>query len=216
MGKDLSDHFNREYGSWLADIKARIGKVQVKAALAVNATMIDFYFEFGEMITAKQTAWGTKFIEQLAKDLKEGFPDMQGFSTRNLKYIRHFYQFYQSQIGQQVVAQFDFDLLKQIPWDHNILIFTKSKDIEEAYFYVTQTIENNWSRDMLALQIKSNLYNRKGKAVTNFSHTLPTPMSDLARQTLKDPYIFDFVSMTSTMKEKDLEKQLVSHISKFY
>jgi predicted nuclease of restriction endonuclease-like (RecB) superfamily len=140
---------------------------------------------------------------------------MQGFSVRNLKYTRQFYQFYQDSIRQQAVAQIDTELFKQIPWGHHILIFSKAKDLLQAQFYIRQTIENNWSRDTLALQIKSQLFGRQGRSITNFSATLPDPMSDLAQQTLKDPYIFDFVSMSTTMKEKDLEKQLVTQITKF-
>jgi predicted nuclease of restriction endonuclease-like (RecB) superfamily len=108
---------------------------------------------------------------------------------------------------QQAVAQ--------IPWGHHILLFTKIKDKNEAHFYIQQTIENNWSRDALALQIKTDLYNRNGKAISNFKKTLPEPLSDLAQQTLKDPYIFDFMTLATGYKEKDIEKQLIQHITKF-
>ena len=106
-------------------------------------------------------------------------------------------------------------LVAQIPWGHNIFIFSKSKTINEAYFYIQQTIENAWSRDVLALQLKTKLYQRQGKAVTNFTQTLLEPQSDLAQQTLKDPYIFDFLTMTKPFHEKDIERQLMSHITKF-
>ncbi|RZL40696.1 MAG: DUF1016 family protein, partial [Pedobacter sp.] len=121
-----------------------------------------------------------------------------------------FYQFYNNSISQQLVDQ-----LKKIPWGHNILIFTKSKNSSEAEFYILQTLENNWGRETLALQIKSQLFERQGKAITNFKDTLPDVMSELAQQTLKDPYNFDFVAMTNSMKERDLEHQLVAQISKF-
>jgi predicted nuclease of restriction endonuclease-like (RecB) superfamily len=211
----MSELNNTGYKEWVAELKSRIRSVQVKAALAVNAALIEFYWDLGRMISEKQSAWGTKFIEQLAKDLKEEFQDMQGLSARNLHYIRQFYQFYQSEIVQQPVAQFHFELLKQIPWGHHILIFSKARDLVEAQFYIQQTLENNWSRNVLALQIKSQLYERQGKAITNFNATLPDPMSDLAQQALKDPYVFDFVAMSAAMQEKDLEKQLVSHITRF-
>lgn len=147
--------------------------------------------------------------------MQEEFPDIKGLSTSNLKYCQRFYTFYRAEIGQQLVDQFPNTLYGRIPWGHNILIFTKSKDREEANFYLQQTIENNWSRDTLALQVKSNLYVRQGKAVTNFSKTLPTPDSELAQQTLKDPYIFDFMTMAEPYKEKDIEDQLVANMTKF-
>jgi predicted nuclease of restriction endonuclease-like (RecB) superfamily len=131
--------------------------------------------------------------------------------------LRQFYQFYHSAIGQQAVDQLEdrLKLATQIPWGHNIHIFTKAKSINEAYFYIQQTIENGWSRDILALQIKSQLFSRQGNAITNFQNTLPEPQSDLAIQTMKDPYIFDFLTMSKPYHEKDIEDQLVGHITKF-
>ena len=140
---------------------------------------------------------------------------MKGFSKSNLKYCKRFYEFYRPSIGQQPVDQLIYKPVAQIPWGHNILIFSKSNDIKEANFYLQQTLENNWSRDVLALQIKSRLYERQGKAITNFKHTLPAPQSELAEQTLKDPYIFDFMTMSAPYKERDIENQLVSHVMKF-
>lgn len=216
-----------EYKNWISEIKSKIRAAQIKAALAVNSVVIEFYWDLGQMIVEKQTAWGTKFIEQLSKDLQAEFPDMKGLSTSNLKYCRSFYLFYENAIGQQLVDQIQsadnqkiisqqlVAQLKQIPWGHNILIFTKSANIHTAAFYIEQTLTNSWGRETLALQIKSNLYERQGKAISNFKNTLPEPMSDLAQQTLKDPYNFDFVAMAPTMKERDLENQLVKHISKF-
>ena len=140
---------------------------------------------------------------------------MKGLSPSNLKYCLRFYQFY-------VVARIDSQSLPfgqrpvdQIPWGHNIHIFTKCKSLAEADFYISQTLENGWSRDVLALQLKSGLYDRSGKAVTNFSHTLPSPQSDLAQQTLKDPYTFDFMAMTTPYNERDIERQLTQHITQF-
>jgi predicted nuclease of restriction endonuclease-like (RecB) superfamily len=195
----------------------------MKAALSVNSALIEFYWDLGKMIAEKQSAWGSKLIERIATDLKTEFPQMQGLSNSNLKYCKRFYEFYgekldfqtNKQIGQQVVDQLHFNLLKQIPWGHNIQIFTKSKDDKEALFYLQQTLKNSWGRETLALQIKSNLYARQGKSINNFKNTLPAPMSDLAEQTLKDPYNFDFVAMTSSMKERDLQNQLVTQISNF-
>jgi predicted nuclease of restriction endonuclease-like (RecB) superfamily len=204
------NHFNSDYKTWISELKLKIRSTQIKAAVAVNATLIQFYLELGKMIVEKQsqTAWGGKLLEQISKDLKDEFPDMQGFSVRNLKYCRLFYTFYKDfSIGQQVVAQ--------LPWSHNILIFTKSNSEKEAQFYIQQTIENHWSRDILALQIKTNLFERQGKSINNFKTTLPEPFSDLAEQTLKDPYVFDFLTLSVKAKEKDIENQLVEHIKKF-
>lgn len=207
---------NFEYKNWLTELKSKIRSVQIKAAVAVNFALIEFYWELGKMISEKQTQWGTQFLEKLSSDLKSEFPEMQGFSTRNLKYIKQFYQFYTNgQIGQQAVSQFGQQLVAQIPWGHNILIISKSKSINEAIFYINETIGNNWSRDVLALQIKTQLFERNGKSVNNFKTTLPKPMSDLAEQTLKDPYVFDFMTMSKPFIEKDIENQLVNHITKF-
>lgn len=219
------------YKQWLTELKGKIRSVQIKAAIAVNATLIQFYWDLGRMISERQTAYGTGFIPQLSKDLQDEFTDMKGLSVRNLAFCRQFYQFYSSSnlqqlvanfgeidehnIGSQPVNEFVQQLVAQIPWGHNIIIFSKSKDVKEAYFYIQQTIENNWSRDTLALQIKSNLYARQGNAITNFSSTLPEPFSDLAQQTLKDPYVFDFMTLATGFKEKDIEKQLIQHITKF-
>lgn len=217
---------DNEYKQWLFELKSKIRSSQIKAAVAVNAALINFYWELGKMIAEKQetATWGNKLIEQLSLDLKTEFPDMKGFSVTNLKYCRLFYlQFaFSPQVGDELKTispqagdEYLFSLLKQIPWGHIKLIIDKIKNNEVVQFYVQQTIENAWSRDTLALQIKSQLFARQGKSITNFQNTLPEPLSDLAQQTLKDPYVFDFVSMTPKMKERDLERQLVSQISKF-
>ncbi|WP_299291330.1 PDDEXK nuclease domain-containing protein [uncultured Mucilaginibacter sp.] len=205
----MEELINADYKDWLVEIKSKIRSSQIKAAIAVNSALIQFYWDLGKMITEKQaqTQWGDGLLMQLSHDLKREFPEMKGLSYRNLNYARQFYQFYKDAIVQQVVAQ--------IPWGHNILIISKLKNLEEAQFYLQQTIENNWSRDVLGLQIKSNLYNRKGKSVTNFKQTLPKPFSDLAQQTLNDPYIFDFLTLTTKAREKDIENQLIRHITQF-
>ncbi len=221
---------NNEYRKWLEDIKFKISTSRIRIAFSVNSEVIRFYYMLGKEISEeiKNSGWGAKLVEQLSKDLKVEYPDIKGFSLRNLRYMRDFYEFYSDNlILQQSVAKLEnkaqikdtspFDKYKidQIPWGHNIYIFTKAKDLDEAIFYINETIKNAWSRDVLALQIKSNLYNRKGKAITNFETTLPTPQSDLAKQTLKDPYTFDFMSMTNPYNELDVEKKLVENISNF-
>lgn len=225
------------YKDWLIELKQKVRTAQLKAAVAVNTELIMLYWELGKMITEKQTAWGSKFLEQLSRDLRTEFPDMQGFSERNLKYCRQFYQFYFPSIGQQVVAQLeqanqtndipqivnpeDFNTLfrqqpvAQIPWGHNILIFSKSKSVDEAEFYAGQTLQNGWSRNLLSLQINANLFQRQGKAIHNFQNTLPEITSDLAHQMIKDPYQFDFLALTDNYKERELEHALVNNITNF-
>lgn len=213
---------DKEYQDWLKALKEKVSVARVKAALAANKELIHFYFDLGRMITEQQSkaAWGDKLLNQLSKDLSAEFPDLKGFSITNLKYCKQFYQFYQSEISQQTVDQltaFDFGqhIVDQLPWGHNVLIFTKSKTISEALFYQQQTLQNNWSRDVLALQIKSNLFERNGNIISNFRHTLPEPTADLAQQSMKDPYVFDFVALAEKYNERDIENQLVQHISKF-
>ena len=206
---------NNEYVNWLKELKIKIRSTQAKAALAVNSALIEFYWDLGKMIAEKESIWGSKLIEQISRDLKGEFPEIQGLSTSNLKYCKRFFLYYESSIGQQPVDQFSKYLVAQIPWGHNILIFSKAKGINEANFYIEKTIENSWSRDTLGLQIKSGLFNRIGKSITNFKSTLSEPLSDLAQQTLKDPYVFDFMTMSKPYHEKDIEKQLMQHITKF-
>ena len=206
---------SKEYKQWLIEVKQKIRSTQIKAAITVNSALIEFYWDLGKMISEKETIWGSKLIEQVSKDLKEEFPDMQGLSRRNLFNAKKFYLFYSNTLVQQAVALIGQQAVAQIPWGHNILIFTKSKDTKEALFYVQKTIENNWSRDSLALQIKYDLYARQGKAITNFTNTLPMPNSDLAKQTLKDPYVFDFLQLSEDFKERDIENQLTIHITRF-
>ncbi len=220
----------KEYRDWLIDIKQRIQSAQLKAATAVNTTLLEFYWQLGADIVQKQknAAWGSGFLKQLSVDLMAEFPDMKGFSYRNLNYCRKWYLFYSqgNTIVQQPVAQLDGNadmtkvkqavaLLIQIPWGHNIAIIEKCDTVEQALFYVQKTIENNWSRSVLIHQIESDLFSRSGKAITNFENTLPVPQSDLAREIIKDPYNFDFLTLTEDYTERELEKGLIDHIAKF-
>lgn len=199
-----------DYAVWLTALKQRIQSAQQRASLSVNRELILLYWQIGRDILERQDiqGWGAKVIDRLAYDLSTAFPDMKGFSRRNLLYMRSFAeQWPDAEFVQQAVAQ--------IPWGHNILIITKCGTLAEARFYIEQTLEHGWSRDVLAIQLKSNLFGRAGKAVTNFSRTLPLPQSDLAQQTLKDPYTFDFMAMTAPYNERDVERQLTQHITQF-
>ncbi len=238
MEKSVTEY--KDYKQWLVDLKTRIRQSQIKAAIRVNTELLNMYWNLGADIVQKQAIakWGNGFLKQLSQDLTEEFPDMKGFSERNLLYIKTWYLFYNQQniIPQQVVAELKHENtiiqqvvgqlpksndplfineLMSIPWGHNLLIITKCKKIDKALFYVRQTLENGWSRTILEHQIESDLYSRKGKAVNNFSNTLPAVQSDLAKQLLKDPYNFDFLQLSEPYYERDLEKALTDNITKF-
>jgi predicted nuclease of restriction endonuclease-like (RecB) superfamily len=201
---------NSNYVTFLDGLKERIRSAQVKAALAVNRELILLYWQIGREILLKQEVegWGAKVIDRLAKDLKQEFPDMKGFSRSNLKYMRVFAEAYpEGSIGQQLVDQ--------IPWGHNIRLMEMVKDPAVRLWYIQQTIENGWSRNILVMQIESNLYQRQGDAITNFERSLPSPQSDLAQQLIKDPYNFDFLTITKDAKERELEHALIQHIQDF-
>ncbi len=210
-----------EYQAWLGTVKQRIVSVRLRMALAASRELIQFYWDLGALIAHKQaqSQWGDKLIAQLSADLQRAFPDIKGLSASNLKYCLRFFQFYTAGQGasdpEAAAASLGQQTVDQLPWGHNILIFTKCGSLEEARFYMEQTVQQGWSRDVLALQLKSKLHTRAGQAVTNFSLTLPPPQSDLAQQTLKDPYTFDFMAMTAPYNERDVERQLTQHITQF-
>jgi len=209
MTEQLSD-----YRQWLASIKARLRSVQIKAAVAVQTELLQFYWDLGSDIVKRQksSTWGDGFLKQLSQDLMAEFPDMKGFSRRNLELVRQWYVFWTSleSITKQLVSQ-----LCSIPWGHNLAIMSKAETPDEALYYVRNTLEYGWSRNVLVHQIESGLYQREGKAITNFQTTLPVPQSDLAQQVLKDPYVFDFLALTKEHTERELENGLVQHVTKF-
>lgn len=201
---------SKSYQTLLADLKQRIRTAQVRAALAVNRELVLLYWGIGKEILARQDheGWGTKVIDRLAKDLRSEFPGQQGLSPRNLKYMRALAEAWPDEaIVQQVAAQ--------IPWFHNCILLDKVKEPGERLWYVQQTIQNGWSRNVLVMQIETNLYRRQGKAITNFQATLPSPQSDLAQQLLKDPYNFDFLTLAQEAQERDLERGLLAHVQQF-
>lgn len=182
-----------EYIKWIKEIKFKIHKARTKIALSVNTGVLELYWDIGKDIYTKQKEanWGSEIIDQIATDLKHEFPDMNGLSRRNIYAMRQWYLFYSQKFTfvPQVVAQ--------IPWGYNRLIISKTKNIEEAMFYVQETINNNWSRDILEIKISEKLYQRQGKAITNFETILPENQSKLAANILKDPYNFDFLGLES-------------------
>ncbi len=198
------------YDGLLKDLKHRIRNARLTASLAVNRELVFLYWSIGRdiLVRQKERGWGGKIVERLAMDLRHAFPDMTGFSPRNLKYMRAFAEAWpDEQFVQQVVAQ--------IPWGHNIRILDHVKSPVEREWYIRQTIQSGWSRNVLLHQIESGLYRRQGKALTNFTRTLPAPQSELAQQIIKDPYNFDFLALAEEAQEREVERALVEHLRDF-
>lgn len=199
------------YKQWLENIKHKIKAAQLKAAVSVSSQMLEMYWQLAEEIVAKQKTanWGEAVLEQLSIDLKLSFPNINGFSRRNLYAIRQWYLFYSTQ--HEFVPQ----LVAQIPWGHNRLIISKVKNVGEAIFYCKATLENGWNRDNLALAIKNKYFETKGKSISNFKNTLPEAQSELAQETLKNPFNFDFLGLENDALEREIENAMMEHITKF-
>ena len=198
------------YPEWLHDLKSRIHTAQQRAALAVNRELVQLYWQIGRDILTRQAeqGWGAKVIERLAHDLRTAFPDMKGFSPRNLKYMRAFAEAWpNAEFVQQAVAQ--------LPWGHNLVLLDKLNTPEERQWYADNALKHNWSRNVLGIHIETRLRERSGTAVTNFETRLPKPQSDLARESLKDPYRFDFLGLTDEAQEREVEHALVRHVTEF-
>ena len=233
------------YVEWLSDVKTRFRQSQIKASIRVNTSMLEFYWSIGRDLVALQAEerWGTGIVKQFALDMRQAFPDITGFSDSNVKYIKRWYSFYYERIiksqqvvdqlgdekSQQVVGQMKIgekshqlgDLLEmpelfgKAPWGQHISIVSKCQSLDEALFYIHKVAEEGWSRSMLDDKIAANLFLTQGSAVTNFEQTLPAPQNMLAKEILKDPYHFDFLSMKAEYDERDLEEALVANITQF-
>ncbi|MEQ9997147.1 PDDEXK nuclease domain-containing protein [Pectobacterium versatile] len=199
-----------DYSDWLAELKGRIHNVQQRAVLAVNRELVRLYWQIGQEILVRQAnqGWGAKVIERLAYDLRAAFPEMKGFSPRNLKYMRAFAEAWPD-------AEFVQAVLAQLPWYHQLALLDKLNHPEDRRWYATKAIEHNWSRNILVMQIETGLLQRSGNAVTNFDVSLPQAQSDLARESLKDPYRFDFLGLTEEAQEREVENALVKHVTEF-
>ncbi|MDP3878051.1 MAG: PDDEXK nuclease domain-containing protein [Methylobacter sp.] len=198
------------YNDWLVDLKSRIHNTQQRATLAVNRELVGLYWHIGTDILQRQVqqGWGAKVIDRLAHDLRTAFPEMKGFSRANLMYMRAFAEAWPDPaIVQQAVGQ--------LPWGHNLVLLSKLKNSEQRLAYAQRAIEHGWSRNMLNIHIEQRLLEREGKAITNFVQRLPNPQSDLARQSLKDPYRLDFLGLGKEAGERDIENALVQHITQF-
>ncbi|AIY01974.1 hypothetical protein ART_2375 [Arthrobacter sp. PAMC 25486] len=197
------------YPDMLASVADKVSTGRVRAVAAVNQELVATYWAVGKEILERQglEGWGTKVIDRLAADLRERFPDSRGFSPRNFVYMRQFaYAWPDFPITQQAVAQ--------LPWGHNIALLEKLSDTQTRLWYATAAVEHGWSRNVLVHQIETRLHERSGQAVSNFKAVLPAADSDLLQQTMKDPYVFDFVAMTDRHNERELETQLVDHVEK--
>ncbi len=203
------------YKDFLNDLKKKIRSSQLKAAVKVNRELIKLYFEIGKTIIKKQKQekWGAKIIEKLCKDLQNAFPGIAGFSRSNIFYMKSFYLAYEK--VQQAAGQFENLPIFQIPWWHNIILITRIKDLKTRLWYANMVIQEGWSRSSLEDMIKTKYSERWGKAVTNFKERLPQEQSNLAQETLKDPYNFDFIELADDYREKELEQGLINHIEKF-
>ncbi len=210
---------NSEFKSWVSLLKKDIRSAQVKAAIKVNTELLRLYWRMGADICEKQktASWGDGWLKELSRELMAEFPDMKGLSYRNLKYIRQWYMFYNEQIviGQQPVAQISEDVFFSVPWGHHLYIISQCKDVDRAVFYLQKTVENGWSRAVLLNFLDTNLYERQGKAVNNFNRLLADPQSELAAQTVKDPYNFDFLTLDGEYRERELEQGLTQNVTRF-
>jgi predicted nuclease of restriction endonuclease-like (RecB) superfamily len=198
------------YALWLADLKARIYSAQQRAVRSVNTELLQLYWQIGREILTRQAeqGWGTKVVERLAHDLRTEFPEMSGFSRSNLLYMRMFAEAWTEEaIVQQAVGQ--------LPWGHNLVLLTKLKEAEARLGYAEAAVRHGWSRNVLAMQIETRLLDRQGAATTNFDRALPLPQSDLARESLKDPYRFDFLGLGEEAHERDIENALIRHVTEF-
>ena len=206
-----------EYSIWFEELKARYKNSQIKAAVKVNSELLNFYWTLGHDIAEKKAEekWGSGIIERLSLDFKRAFPNQSGFSTTNLWYIKKWFSFYYTH--KEKLHQLGGEFKKvffSVPWRHHVDIMTKCKDIDEAIFYISETVSNNWSRKTLDDFIETDLYKTKGKALTNFNKTLPEIQGHLAQEVLKDPYNFDFMTMQPGYDERDFENALTNNITK--
>ncbi len=199
------------YPEFLNSLKKRIAQSQVRAAVAVSYEVLSLYWHIGKEIIQRQEqqGWGTQVIDRLSRDLKNAFPSQQGFSPRNLKYMRKFAEVWPNLDHLQKTDA------AQIPWGHHVVLMDKLQSMESRLWYARFAIVNGWSRTILAHQIDMSLIERQGRAPSNFQQTLQTPHSDLAQQMLKDPYNLEFINLHQDAKERDLEKALVTNIRDF-
>lgn len=211
------------YARLLEDLKTRIRQTQVRAVLAASQELIRLYWDIGREIVRRQDAegWGKGIVDRLATDIQGDFPGIEGFSARNIRRMRAFYLAYASEVANlpQLVAELGGEnppqFAVEIPWGHNVVLLEKLRTVDKRLWYAQKAVQHGWSRAVLVHQIELDLYGREGKAVTNFSETLPPVQSDLAQQILKDPYVFDFLTLADDARERELERGLLEHLRDF-
>jgi len=220
MSKEITE--SKAFLNWTILISDKIKQAQTRTSFKVNEEMLQLYWDIGKSIITqqKQEGWGSKIIDLLAYNLAVTFPNSTGFSLRNLKYMRAFAEAYpQYPIVQVPLALSNTEFvqvpLAQITWYHHISLIAKVKEQNERAFYIIETAKNEWSRDLMLLQIESKLFERNGKAINNFKHTLPDYQSDLAKSIFKDPYHFGFLTLATKIKELEIEKLLTEKITDF-
>ena len=203
-----------DYRQGLEDIKRRIQSAQTRAVLAANTELLQLYWDIGRQLAQwqKERDWGTAVVEQMATDLQSAYPGIKGFSRPSLFAMRQFYAFLSPRFGQ---FEFVSQPVRQIPWGHIRTLLVKVKSVDEALLYAQACVDNGWSRNVLTLQIEQRYHERIGHAVSNFAQALPAPQSELVQQSLKDPYVFDFLTLQADAVERDIENQLVAHITRF-
>lgn len=237
---------DKEYVEWLSDVKTRFRQCQIKASIRVNTTMLELYWSIGRDLVAlrAEERWGAGVVKQFALDMRQAFPDANGLSLSNIKYMKQWYLFYfdgftksqqvvgqltaiekKHQVGgqfpreeksQQIVGQLEMpEVLGQVPWGHHIQIVSKCKSINEAFFYINKITTEGWSRSLLEHQLVSNLYEIQGSAITNFEATLPSTQVEEATQLLKQEYDLSFITVEEVKKEKDLENALAKNVTEF-
>ena len=207
-----------KYRKWIQNISREFRKGQVKAAIKVNEQMLRLYWELGKDISemSKDSSYGSGFFKSVSSDLKLSLPDVKAFSVTNLHYMVWFYELYSEVVNLPQVGVNSTNVIFKIPWGHNKLIIDKCKhNTEKALFYIRETIQNGWSRAMLLNFLGTDLYERKGKAVSNFQYNLPPEKSDLAQQITKDPYSFDFLTLRESYNEKELKDELMNNLQRF-
>ncbi|WP_338845794.1 PDDEXK nuclease domain-containing protein [Massilia sp. W12] len=202
------------YSGLLSEIKSRIAHAQTRAMQAVNSELIRLYWHIGQLLAERQDqeGWGKGVIPRLSQDIRNELPEVKGFSERNLKLMDQFYNTYPDLFSTDLIGQ---PLVAQLPWAHNVLLMQTIKDEASRFWYMEQALAHGWSRNILKLQIESGLHRRQGQAISNFQQRLPSPQSDLAQQALKDPYIFDFLTLEARFHERELETGLLAHLEKF-
>ncbi len=210
---------DKTYREWISEVSKRFRQSQLKAVIKVNEEMLHFYWTMGRDIVklSDESKYGSHFYQAISSDLKDLFPHVKSFSVTNLKYMRYFYEMYPMiENRQQVADDLELNLIFRIPWGHHMFLLDKCKgNRQKALFYVKKIIENNWSRAVLQNQFSLNLYEREGKAITNFKKTLPTIQGDLAQAITKNPYKFDFLSIHESYNEKELKDGLLNDVSHF-